>query len=723
MKLDYANHNFKYYFPRFSELYPESLEELKINLSTDEDIEKICFVIDNALVKNYKLIDYEMLNLVCTNFVKDLVDLREKLTDIRRFNNCTFLQIYVSMFPIFYGINTNMLQITHDWIIYSISDQVPYGSIVDYKINRFMECFIYACDFAKNVLSVDFTEWLGHLFYYSFSTGGLRELVTKFSEISIKIIRNWYREVSQNGMEINDKMINMMIHHSSIMYILDIDKCRFSVNILEKLLVHDCISSKNKVLIMEQMCCIPGQLSSKSTNEWAEEILLDMDNITDELGKIIVIISSFNSEINKALERKGLLIASIKNYVSSILERDEPSTIYAKARTFKIINIPIELFIKHGYYEIANEILSTWYAVPKLDKKLLYCLPNQMDGPLFASESHLTIHTYNTPEQFRDVIEITNDFLSRNNTINTDGNFKLKEYPRPGVPTIELSKKFEQKMRTYYKLDDLAAKKDLLVGNVENLIIIPNLQHPIQTLMLKYIGFTLPITVSFKQPYIDKKIKRVLLWSVGSLTSSLESNALNIIFTKAGFQVDYYNYDIDKEEFLIKYNSSEYDVVWIISHGNYDHYNPHTSDISTSNDSSPLFINDLRNIQNGNNERRLLVLNVCDGGTSAAYGNPNDFGIASLITSEHQATISHIWPTDSWFAVLFGVLLAIGLTTSNSYFEAYTYAMKYMYSSKSEVISEICKYLGSSDEIIEKLQYRDLDFDKIYYWGSPVFYE
>lgn len=515
----------------------------------------------------------------------------------------------------------------------------------------------------------------------------------------------------------------MIIHFSSLMYIVDKDICKQSVIVLENLLTLPQVDKLILSRIKQQLSCAPGQLSSKPTHEWAEEVLLEPENVLDELGKIKILINSYNYDINKAIEKQDLLISTIDQFILSNSKKDDYTKLYLIARTFDLLQIPITLFIKNGYYEATKRILSSWYNVPDFERKILFCLPNQSEAPLFAMENGPVVINQWKEDSFRKLVELTNDFLSRNITVSNDACFEMKQYPRHGVPDIELSHDFELKLYQFYRFDELLKHEEVIGSIGEALLVIPNLQHPIQALMLKYSNFTLPISASFRTPLIDRKIKKVLLWSISSITSSLESDALKKIFTKADIEVDYYDSEISKEEFLTKYRSSEFDAVWIISHGNYNHYYPHASDITTNDEKLPIFIKDLSDVQLTDYERRLLVLNICDGGTSAAFGNPNDFGIAPSVTHEYQATISHIWPTDSWFAAIFGILLSIGLVNSNSYFEGYMYALKYLQSSKSEVIIELEKYLDHADELLNILKTKNLDFEKIYYWGSPVFYE
>lgn len=716
---------FENYFPRFSNQCNEKISQLGVNLVDDVGMKVICLIVQEELIKLIEINDTERLNQMCTLLLEDIIELKGKLRDRKQIVNCNFLQIFLSMIPIEFGIGTRMMQITFDWIVYSISDQVPYKTITEYKIERFAECQAYACDFAKNMVSSILIDWLGCLFYYSFSTGGLSALAMQFSEACINTIKRWYHMVSKQIITIDSKMVEMIIHFSSLMFTEDKEKCKVAVGVLENLLTLKTTDDKMKNRIKQQLSCAPGKLSSKSTQQWADEVLQDSENICDDLNKINIIINSFNNDINKAIKGKEILIGSIRKYLSkNKFNMINPINYYIKSRTIRLLNIPIGVYIKHGHCKYANEVLSAWYEVPDLDRKLIYCLPNQTDGPLYAYENNPMISIKKTKEEFRSIVEITNDFLCRNIAIAGDSEYEIQPYERPGVPYIELSEKFELELCKYYMLEQISIYKNEIQNNSEAMIVIPNLQHPLQPIMLKYAGLCLPTTVSLKKPCADRKIKKVLLWGAGSITSQFELDAIKKIFYKTGIEVDSFGLDdMTKERFKEKYSSNIYDVIWVISHGNYDQYNPHLSNISVSENDSPLVIEELCDFISKNSERRLLVLNVCDGGTSAAYGNPSDFGISPLVTSEYQATISHMWPTDPWFAAMFGVLLSIGLVNSNSFFEGFMYALAKLQSNKSEVFSELEKYLDYSDAIIQRLDNRELDFAKIFYWGSPVFYE
>jgi len=79
----------------------------------------------------------------------------------------------------------------------------------------------------------------------------------------------------------------------------------------------------------------------------------------------------------------------------------------------------------------------------------------------------------------------------------------------------------------------------------------------------------------------------------------------------------------------------------VIEHGVFDH-----SELGTSkfiiNSHEFVSIDNLMGPNLGNDGRRLLSLNICDGGVSDGLGSIHKLGLAPSLASPSQATVSHL---------------------------------------------------------------------------------
>lgn len=176
-------------------------------------------------------------------------------------------------------------------------------------------------------------------------------------------------------------------------------------------------------------------------------------------------------------------------------------------------------------------------------------------------------------------------------------------------------------------------------------------------------------------------------------------------------------------EFMREYESSDYDVFWVASHGEMDHWSPHEVKLHLAEDDSAVVLDDLWGCTLSSERRRLLVLNVCDGARFAEPGLLPRIGLAAGLASPTQATISHLWPVRYLPSAAFGAYLAYFVAAGCSYFDAYCSALKALQKSAVDVGLELEALYGSGFELVNKLTQSDDDFSGIETWGSGAFFQ
>jgi len=213
-----------------------------------------------------------------------------------------------------------------------------------------------------------------------------------------------------------------------------------------------------------------------------------------------------------------------------------------------------------------------------------------------------------------------------------------------------------------------------------------------------------------------------LFWKGNSITSEREYASVSSIFDSAGIQVKCCS--DSKEEFLneMKHN---YDIVWISSHGEHEHYDPVNSKIVLS-DEQNILLSDFERMKNLNKDTtRLIFSNTCEGSKSAQTGELLNIGFPYLLTDSNQDFLSHLWMVNFQIAPIYASLYAIHISEGESFFTAYQNTVKDLLEGKDRVLEILgtAGNLSPVQELAESLSNIDsIDFSNILTWGSSAYY-
>lgn len=197
--------------------------------------------------------------------------------------------------------------------------------------------------------------------------------------------------------------------------------------------------------------------------------------------------------------------------------------------------------------------------------------------------------------------------------------------------------------------------------------------------------------------FLRAKIQRVLIWPGETQTTRIEVDAILKIGAAAGIDVRVWNNTTDKEEFCKFWSSADFDALWITGHGSHDPNDVLKCGLVLGN--NQVFNLDDFSCLPKPMRSRAIVANICSGGAARMIGGIGSTGVASAITSDVQAAVTHNWPIDTYGALAFGVV----------YFSCL--------SDRGLVggLSQAREILRSQDEIVSRLRelFRDHDVIKI----------
>ena len=206
-----------------------------------------------------------------------------------------------------------------------------------------------------------------------------------------------------------------------------------------------------------------------------------------------------------------------------------------------------------------------------------------------------------------------------------------------------------------------------------------------------------------------------------------EAPAVEACLCAAGVEVENRSQtDLTPAKFSELYCSADYDLFWINAHGEFNATDPHRAYLQLSADrEQAISLAELVQLPVPRVGRRLLFLNICDGGNVLVTDAPPRLGIAPMLASAHQAVISHLWPVRQFVAAAFGVFMADALRGNRPFFDAFVVALGRIRGDRDEIVQRLAACQPRPDDLIDRIANGpdDLTPSSILNWGSPVWYE
>lgn len=636
------------------------------------------------------------------------------LLNFVQFMQCTEASIYFSSKGIFTE--------SHDWLVYSLSEDLNYESETEFRLD-WIDSFLRSKEpfIALNIIPT-LIEWLNSLFYYSRHHGGLVEFATSIFEKHTKVlIRFLNTSIPPNSTEFRIVYAASQVLAWAINYKKDMT-AEYAVSISD---YFDKTSDRNvKKLIATQLTLGGAEFTKMTSSGWAELILSDFADLLVGHERMQILAKYYVEEKEKVKTEWVQMRDAIHEYIASLKSSNRLLLKYEKSRMFGVLTGLIIVCLEEGLIDVANNILTEFYEIKeaeRISEKQLYIVCNYNSGVLYVSPSHKFVIEKGSVEEFVEVIYQTNRYLSSTIALNNYTGFKLEKPKHQGVPVIEEGQYFEEKLKSHYQLNKLSSLK---LNAIDSMIIIPGFQHPIQGMMIKELGNTIPVCSSFEKSLSKRKINKVLLWCFGTRTSDLEISLTKKMLESATIEVEAINIlEVKRDDFILKYNSPEYDLVWVGTHGNYNHFLPHLSKIDLHPDGE-MELSELYDRIPETEDQRMLFLNICDGATASTLNAIYDIGLGASLCNRNQAVLSHIWMVKIESSFIYGVLYAHFIIKGDDFYVAYENVVKSFIEGKEHIRQLLSPYFEIEPELVDFIDRLDDNIhENIYYWGSGVYYQ
>ncbi len=604
---------------------------------------------------------------------------------------------------------------SHDWLEFSLCDTLDAGQRQT-EPDRLVDFLESSEKFIVLNRTNELLFWMGELFYYSGKNGGLKELA--------EIVFNQYWKLAtgySNKFPFYDESVKVKALCHALTWAMNNRKEEQKELALALVDVYEnAENAESKKLAVIQLSGKGFQLTDKSATEWAQ---IGLEVYRDQLyahEQLQLLNNYCLDDVKKIGKHLPEIRKAIKDYMKHI-GGERLILKYEKARIFSVLFGLILKCLENGLVDVATVLISDFKEVDdvsRLDAGQLFVIVNYSPSIAYASNQGFTKGYKTSVKGYCELVSQSNFFLGTTVTMNDVPEFVLVEPKQMGIPDIDEGANFENSLHNHYSIELLAAC-DLSV--LESLVILPGVQHPIQALLTKEAGVSLPIAVSFEKPLPQRAVKNILLWCFGTRTSDPERVLVERIFHKAGIQVESVDIlSVSKYDFMQKYSSAEYDVVWVATHGEYEHFAPHRSRIEILN-GVHVEVGEIFDAEPKVSHQRLLFLNICDGATVASYNALYDIGIGASLCNKNQAVLSHIWPIEVDYALVFALLYANYIAKGDSFFLAQQNTVKTILAGKDAIKGTLKEYEFINEELIDRI---DSEVPKnIYYWGSSAYYQ
>lgn len=560
-------------------------------------------------------------------------------------------------------------------------------------------------------------QWFSELYYYSKSFSGLNE----WCEIFFEDIYN----------ELNDNLKIEAYHPQFLSNILS--WCEVNFNSKASLAIRKIIEREYDLidwsdfhkkqikleLGLQLLLCNNFKNTSKKQlyDELCENEKLHPSYNLQAVVSLCYDKKSF--EENLELLKKAVL--ELGKYVDLNFP-DTIDSIYQRARLFKILLICVNhaLEVRKGY--IIDELLMLFYNI-EFDEigKIIYLIPNQQNRVAYGFSNDTIFDERDSQNIIIEINEIENKTFNTCRILKGGVGREVIPTDRPiGFSDSKYAEDFESKLNELYDFKLIEDKLD----EEKSIIQFDFNSFPLQALMLKSIGNTLPLNLSLSKKKDFNEVNTVLFWSGFSYTSVIETEALEEIFSSKSIVFEIHNEDnSSSKKFAKRIKELKPDIVWISSHGKHNHYEPNSSKIFFS-ENDYIGVRDYELLLNEENNRRLLFLNVCEGGVHGQTGEFKNLGFPNLLTSNYQDVISHLWLAEPNFAFVFGVFIALGITYHDkNYFEAFKYSLSLTLSNKESILNELEEYPLELINLKERIRNNDrTEWGNIITTGSPVYH-
>ena len=644
--------------------------------------------------------------------VQDAANLAAAIPSVGDPIDLHYLQFELALSPFRNAMGRGDFGRAHDWIHHGLSDTVEHAiqrALHVYRIGDFMRSqHRWIVDNRVGTLS----EWAADFYYYCRVRGVLQDAAKALLPILLPVVDDLPNE-DQRALDALAMMLNWAVDYGD----------RLAPPITAKL--HRTFNRSTNLDVRTKIAATfattAGALSGRPSRYWAAWALDNGVKYLSPHQRLQLLFQQVKTTDDWGGVRPKVLDA-IRDYASEVAGLGSPTAISrATDQRSGVLKAAFYLMNKLERADDLLELLALWHGVPdanRLRSGAMFVCTTSHDGTRYLGDRSQLIGRDGTT-QVTELANATNDFLGVIITIQgQEPGIVAPE--RPGHPDGTKGAEFAVVVTNAYAFSELSP--EVMAGR-RSIIAFPGLPHPVQAMMVAELGASLPIAASLEEPRPDRPIRKALLWAAANdFYSKFEIDAVAAVLSRAGIEVVAGSGEgASPTDFLGAYADASFDVVWVAGHGEVDHWHDGWAHLLAGS-SCRVEVDDLHAAGPRTGDRRLAVFNVCDGGVSVINGGIQKLGLAPMLASSRQATISHLWPVNPLVASAFGVALADALARGEAFHAAFDRALGLLHAPAGQIADAI-RTIIPEHELIDRLHNLSLETENILHWGSPIFFQ
>lgn len=476
-----------------------------------------------------------------------------------------------------------------------------------------------------------------------------------------------------------------------------------------------------------------GKIVGEDVSIWADRALTY--NINIPIQEQVTL--KLTALLNKNDFDKKLVFKELINLLNDLNQRflDKIQNINQRQRLSDIINMVVTSSVRNEEYNFAFKCAYYWKCYfqsivePKIDEIIIFVISNYYgDETLYLvwNKGNVKFLKYIHETTLRELLSAKNTFEGTWTILaNDDEPLEYVENESLGINSQEYEKMIEE----YFQINKFVSDITKILDKEKiRMFELSWTNSPMFSILARKMCYGNSILVSGKLGK-QREIKKVLIWCNPDERISdalFESEAIQAILKAK--QIDFKVYsqkECSKKFFLKEYINEEYDVIWLICHGifNYDDPNHSVLEISPNEFVS---VSELYQKVPMTDNRRLLVLNACESGSSAIRYDAMGFsGFGSTLATESQSVIGHLWPVSSVAAGVFGLLLIDALTRNMKWEDAINLSKVALSCDYREMINHFSLEpdIIQNTDLIKLFHRYQVTLNELYFWGSPILFE
>lgn len=469
--------------------------------------------------------------------------------------------------------------------------------------------------------------------------------------------------------------------------------------------------------------------TGKSYREWGELILRDYGDVLREHERLMFLTATVESREQWRALRKDIL-GEIKALVhaANTAGVHGADRLFARESRVDLIKPLLRTLVDAEDIGAVMDVLTAWYTEPgnePCDDNVLFVNLAYRDGVAVLWPGGAWINARTTPSGHELVVEALHGALG----IETDpARGAIIDEKREGMPDYPKGAEIERAMLDYYRLGEVAAGFKTM-AKPRSLVVFPTVADPLQGLIGRELGLTLPLEVSLAQALPNRPVRRVSIWPGSTYYTDFEVDALKAFGQLQGWRVDVFDTQAGAAaDFRRFYEQAEPDLLWVAGHGEFVAHRPDESGIVLEpRPSGPsaepgayeiLPMQEVAQFGIPQGSRRLLVLNTCNGATTQGMAGMARIGLAQNIVQPAQAVIGHLWPASQAVSLAFGMLFAsnLGGKTIEAAFARTIAEMRV----PADIPARLTERLGRPPEGLFRIERDAGELSSILAWGCPV---